>query len=56
MVNDLLTISIKVNKLPQSALFAPNAQGTKMKKNKKPVRGIWDWLIGGGWGGTGVGG
>ena len=56
MVNNLLTIPIKVNTTPQSALFAPNAQGTKMKKKNKTQKGIWEWLLGGGWGGTGSGG
>lgn len=56
MVNFLLTMTIKVNTSPQSARFAPNAQGTKMKKNKKAQKGIWEWILGGGWGGTGAGG
>jgi hypothetical protein len=47
VVNDLLTISIKVN-IPaaaESQLYL----GVKTMKKVKTGRGFWTWLMGGGW-------
>ena len=54
IVNRLLTISIKVN-VPCICRIDFNYRGRKMKKTKA-TRGLWTWLLGGGWCGGGSGG
>lgn len=51
LVNSLLTISIKVN-VPFICRIRNSKRGLKMKKIKTS-RGFWDWLLGGGYSGTG---
>jgi hypothetical protein len=50
----LLTISIRVNVLFLAESIVVN-RGRVMKKTQ-PTRGIWDWLLGGGWCGGGSNG
>ncbi len=47
MVNRLLTISIKVNIVPNCRI-AVRHRGCEMKKAKQG-RGFWSWLMGHGW-------
>jgi hypothetical protein len=54
MVNKLITMMIKVN-VPASAELFLLVRGHDMKKTKG-TRGIWTWLLGGGWAGGGGGG
>jgi hypothetical protein len=54
MVNCLLTISIKVNVLRICRIIL-GYRGLEMKKTKS-TRGLWTWLLGGGWCGGGAGG
>jgi hypothetical protein len=53
-ITRLLTTTIKVN-MPVNCRIVVVKRGLKMKKID-PRRGIWDWLLGGGWCGGGAGG
>jgi hypothetical protein len=48
MVNQLLTISIKVNNAP-SCRIAVETKGLKKMKKTKAGRGFWSWLMGSGY-------